>query len=724
MEYIGKTLGERYQLKKLIGSGGMANVFEAVDLQENGRIAAVKLLKQEFLTNEEFVRRFKNESRVIAVLDHPNIVKIYDVNFTGEDQYIVMEYIDGVTLNQYIHHQGHLRWKDAVHFLEQILRALQHAHDHGVVHRDIKSQNIMLQRDGSIKVMDFGIARFAREDIRSGQNKAIGSVHYISPEQACGEESDAKSDIYSLGVLLYEMLSGNVPFDGATPEEVAMKHIHEQPVPLRQVNPEVPIGLCEICDKAMQKDKNLRYRSAKEMLAAVDAFKANPAIRFHYQYTRAVEPSSLERRSSGQPVQNSRQARQAVDPEEEEIIVIKKSPSILILTGIAAACCLTVILVMLGFFYWGRDEDVGEIVMPNLVGMSYDEVKNSEEYGQFDYVIEERAMTDQYAAGIIYYQNVTAGTTVKVNRTVRIKVSDGISTLYVPDLVGKDLSTAEETLHEMGLDYSIKTQETDEDSDIPADQVLSTDPVAGTQVEQNSVVTIYISRGNVTAALKVPEVRGQTLETATARLEAVGLTVTSTEVDSDQPAGIVVSQSIAANEYVPEEGGTIQLEVSNGSGYQKTVPVQINFPAGSNSADYTMVLYMDGVDIGSMTVNPSTNSSLVLNVTGRGQQEVTVSLDGQRYVSYSINFDTGEVSVSSDYNTSIVTGSSPEEPSNPDSDVTGPGAGPGSDVTPGESSSSGGPGEYDGPGETAGNAGPGDVSGPGSTDGPGAANFE
>ena len=720
MEYIGKTLGERYRLQKLIGSGGMANVFEAVDLQEDGRIVAVKLLRQEFLTNEEFVRRFRNESRVIAVLDHPNIVKIFDVNFTGEDQYIVMEYIDGVTLNQYIHHQGHLRWKDAVHFLEQILRALQHAHDHGVVHRDIKSQNIMLQRDGSIKVMDFGIARFAREDIRSGQNKAIGSVHYISPEQACGEESDAKSDIYSLGVLLYEMLSGSVPFDGATPEEVAMKHIHEQPVPLRQVNPEVPVGLCEICDKAMQKDKNMRYRSAKEMLAAVDAFKANPAIRFHYQYTRAVDPSSLERRPAVQPTQNRRPQRQAIDPEEEEIIVIKKSPSILILTGIAAACCLTVILVMLGFFYWGRDEAVGEIVMPNLVGMSYDEVKNSEEYGQFDFVIEERGMTDQYAAGIIYYQNVTTATTVKVNRTVRIKVSDGISTLYVPDLVGKDLSAAEEILHEMGLDYSIKTQETDEDANIPADQVLSTDPVAGTQVEQNSVVTIYISRGNVTAALKVPEVRGLSLETAIARLEAVGLTVTSTEVDSDQAAGIVVSQSIAANEYVPEEGGTIQLEVSNGSGYQKTVPVQINFPADSNSNDYTMVLYMDGVDIGSMTVNPSTNSSLVLNVTGRGQQEVTVSLDGQRYVSYSINFDTGEVTISSDYNTSIVTGG-PDQPSDPDDDSND---GPGGSTPGGDSPSSGGPGEYDGPGETAGNAGPGDVQGPGSTEGPGATDFE
>ena len=175
MEYIGKTLENRYQLKKLIGSGGMANVFEAEDLEEN-RIVAVKLLKKEYLTNEEFVRRFRNESRVISVLDHPNIVKVYDVNFTGEDQYIVMEYIDGVTLNQYIHHQGQLRWKDAVHFLRQILQALQHAHDHGVVHRDIKSQNIMLLRDGTIKVMDFGIARFAREDIRSGRNKAIGST--------------------------------------------------------------------------------------------------------------------------------------------------------------------------------------------------------------------------------------------------------------------------------------------------------------------------------------------------------------------------------------------------------------------------------------------------------------------------------------------------------------------------------------------------------------------
>ena len=687
MEYIGKTLENRYQLKKLIGSGGMANVFEAEDLEEN-RIVAVKLLKKEYLTNEEFVRRFRNESRVISVLDHPNIVKVYDVNFTGEDQYIVMEYIDGVTLNQYIHHQGQLRWKDAVHFLRQILQALQHAHDHGVVHRDIKSQNIMLLRDGTIKVMDFGIARFAREDIRSGRNKAIGSVHYISPEQACGEESDAKSDIYSVGVLLYEMLSGSVPFDGDTPEEVAMKHIHEKPTPLHQLNPEIPIGLCEICDKAMQKDKNMRYRSAKEMLAAVDAFKANPAIRFHYRYTAAVEPAALDRRQAS----SEKRPQQPQEPDEEEIIVIKKSPSIMILTGIAAACCIAVLLVLLGFFYWGRDEEVPEISMPNLVGMSYDEVRNTEEYSQFNFIIEERAMTDQYEAGIIYYQNVTAGTQVRANRTIRIKVSDGITTLYVPNLVGQDVSAAEQTLYDMGLDYSIRTQATEDDS-IPADQVLSTDPPAGTQIEQNAIITLYISRGSVTAALRVPDVRGRTQEDATARLEAVGLQVSVTEVDSDQAPGIVVEQSIAPNEFVPEDG-TITISVSNGSDYQKTVPLQISFPSDANDAEYTMVLYMDGIDIGSLTINPS-SGSVSLNVNGQGQQEVIVSLDGQQYASYTIDFDAGTATLNGSYNTSIVTG-----------EISGPGDS--SDpISPGDPGTDGG-------GESATNPGPGDSSSPSS----------
>ena len=685
---IGRKLDGRYLIESLLGVGGMANVYKGRDVR-TGNAIAVKVLKEEFLDNEELVRRFKNESKAISILDHPNIVKVYDVSVTDQLQYIVMEYIDGITLKEYLKQRGGaLTWKEVIHFATQVLGALEHAHSKGIVHRDVKPQNIMLQADGSIKMMDFGIARFSRAQSQTVSDKAIGSVHYISPEQACGEESDAKSDIYSVGVLLYEMLSGSVPFDGDTPEEVAMKHIHEKPTPLHQLNPEIPIGLCEICDKAMQKDKNMRYRSAKEMLAAVDAFKANPAIRFHYRYTAAVEPAALDRRQAS----SEKRPQQPQEPDEEEIIVIKKSPSIMILTGIAAACCIAVLLVLLGFFYWGRDEEVPEISMPNLVGMSYDEVRNTEEYSQFNFIIEERAMTDQYEAGVIYYQNVTAGTQVRANRTIRIKVSDGITTLYVPNLVGQDVSAAEQTLYDMGLDYSIRTQETEDDS-IPADQVLSTDPPAGTQIEQNAIITLYISRGSVTAALRVPDVRGRTQEDATARLEAVGLQVSVTEVDSDQAPGIVVEQSIAPNEFVPEDG-TITISVSNGSDYQKTVPLQISFPSDANDAEYTMVLYMDGIDIGSLTINPS-SGSVSLNVNGQGQQEVIVSLDGQQYASYTIDFDAGTATLNGSYNTSIVTG-----------EISGPGDS--SDpISPGDPGTDGG-------GESATNPGPGDSSSPSS----------
>ena len=442
--YIGKRLSGRYELLKLIGSGGMANVFEAKDLLED-KIVAIKVLKEEYLTNDEFVRRFRNESKVIAVLDHPNIVKVYDVNFTGAEQYIVMEYIDGITLKQYITHQGHLRWKDSVHFVTQILRALSHAHERGVIHRDIKSQNIMLLRDGTIKVMDFGIARFAREDIRTMDDKAIGSVHYISPEQACGEESDEKSDIYSVGVLLYEMLTGRVPFDGETPEQVAMKHIHQKPIPISKLQPDVPTGLCEIVEKAMQKDKNLRYRSAAEMLAAIDAFKQNPSIVFEYKYM-PDEPESVKYSRSVSAIQAEENAprKKKAPVEEEEEIIIKRSPTILILTGIAAACVITAVLVLLGFFYWGRDEKVAEIPMPNLVGMYLDDVRKQDDYKNFQFQIVENELSE-YPKGQIYEQSVTPGVMVKVNRKIKIKLSAGIQVLEVPNLTGSYVGDAEDT---------------------------------------------------------------------------------------------------------------------------------------------------------------------------------------------------------------------------------------------------------------------------------------
>lgn len=672
--YIGKRLSGRYELLKLIGSGGMANVFEAKDLLED-KIVAIKVLKEEYLTNDEFVRRFRNESKVIAVLDHPNIVKVYDVNFTGAEQYIVMEYIDGITLKQYITHQGHLRWKDSVHFVTQILRALSHAHERGVIHRDIKSQNIMLLRDGTIKVMDFGIARFAREDIRTMDDKAIGSVHYISPEQACGEESDEKSDIYSVGVLLYEMLTGRVPFDGETPEQVAMKHIHQKPIPISKLQPDVPTGLCEIVEKAMQKDKNLRYRSAAEMLAAIDAFKQNPSIVFEYKYM-PDEPESVKYSRSVSAIQAEENAprKKKAPVEEEEEIIIKRSPTILILTGIAAACVITAVLVLLGFFYWGRDEKVAEIPMPNLVGMYLDDVRKQDDYKNFQFQIVENELSE-YPKGQIYEQSVTPGVMVKVNRKIKIKLSAGIQVLEVPNLTGSYIGDAEDTLSKLGLDHIVRTQE---DDSVEADRVIKTDPPAGQQVEQGSQVVLYVSRAKASATVKVPKVIGYSLESATEKLTALGFEITTEETDSEEAPGTVLDQTLA-NEYA-KKGETINLIVSNGSGYFKEISLTVVFPEDAVSRPMSMLIYVDGEEAVNESIDPSAGLEQVFTIKGSGVLPVVVAIDGQKYASFDVDFEEGTATLTDGYYFDVVregdnSDEDPEEsrPEEPGGDSSEPG---------------------------------------------------
>lgn len=672
--YIGKRLSGRYELLKLIGSGGMANVFEAKDLPED-KIVAIKVLKEEYLTNDEFVRRFRNESKVIAVLDHPNIVKVYDVNFTGAEQYIVMEYIDGITLKQYITHQGHLRWKDSVHFVTQILRALSHAHERGVIHRDIKSQNIMLLRDGTIKVMDFGIARFAREDIRTMDDKAIGSVHYISPEQACGEESDEKSDIYSVGVLLYEMLTGRVPFDGETPEQVAMKHIHQKPIPISKLQPDVPTGLCEIVEKAMQKDKNLRYRSAAEMLAAIDAFKQNPSIVFEYKYM-PDEPESVKYSRSVSAIQAEENAprKKKAPVEEEEEIIIKRSPTILILTGIAAACVITAVLVLLGFFYWGRDEKVAEIPMPNLVGMYLDDVRKQDDYKNFQFQIVENELSE-YPKGQIYEQSVTPGVMVKVNRKIKIKLSAGIQVLEVPNLTGSYIGDAEDTLSKLGLDHIVRTQE---DDSVEADRVIKTDPPAGQQVEQGSQVVLYVSRAKASATVKVPKVIGYSLESATEKLTALGFEITTEETDSEEAPGTVLDQTLA-NEYA-KKGETINLIVSNGSGYFKEISLTVVFPEDAVSRPMSMLIYVDGEEAVNESIDLSAGLEQVFTIKGSGVLPVVVAIDGQKYASFDVDFEEETATLTDGYYFDVVregdnSDEDPEEsrPEEPGGDASEPG---------------------------------------------------
>ncbi len=282
-KYVGKRLDGRYEIQEIIGVGGMAVVYKAHDNVEN-RTVAIKILKDEFVTNEEFIRRFKNESKAIAVLSHPNIVKVYDVSFGDLIQYIVMEYIDGITLKEFIERQGSLKWKDAVYFTVQILKGLQHAHDKGIVHRDVKPQNIMVLSDGTIKVADFGIARFARNEQRTITDKAIGSVHYISPEQARGEKTDEKADIYSVGVMLYEMLTGRLPFEAESAVSVAIMQLQRDPELPTAINPSIPLGLEQITMHAMQKNPERRYQSASEMLCDLEQLKKDPDTTFDYTY--------------------------------------------------------------------------------------------------------------------------------------------------------------------------------------------------------------------------------------------------------------------------------------------------------------------------------------------------------------------------------------------------------------------------------------------------------
>ena len=281
-KYIGMKLDGRYEVLQLIGVGGMADVYKGIDIMEN-RVVAVKILKNEYCENEEFIKAFRNESKAIAVLSHPNIVKIYDVGYENKMQYIVMEYIDGITLKEFIEEQGLLKWRDCVHFTIQILRALQLAHDRGIVHRDIKPQNVMIMSDGSIKVMDFGIARFSRSDSGHTDEKTMGSVHYVSPEQASGSRTDERSDIYSVGVMMYEMLTGRKPFDGETPVEVALKHMNDEPKMPTEYVTSLYAGLEEIILHAMEKEPSKRYQSASSMIRDIEAFKQDQSIVFGYK---------------------------------------------------------------------------------------------------------------------------------------------------------------------------------------------------------------------------------------------------------------------------------------------------------------------------------------------------------------------------------------------------------------------------------------------------------
>ena len=554
---IGRRLEGRYWIQSLVGVGGMANVYRGVD-EKNGNPIAVKVLKEEFLDNEELVRRFKNESKAISILSHPNIVKVYDVSVTDKLQYIVMEYVDGITLKEYLKQRGGaLTWKETVHFATQVLSALQHAHSKGIIHRDVKPQNIMLLADGSIKMMDFGIARFSRAQSQTVSDKAIGSVHYISPEQAKGDRTDARTDIYSVGVMLYEMLSGQLPFDGDGAVSIAIMQISDKAKPLAQVAPNVPEGLRQITEKAMEKDPDKRYQSAQEMLEAIEEFKRNPSARFEYEYrntqdnpqkniNRVMNNTKTAAKGSNIRTGDARRAgtanpRRGKKPRKEA-----KPFSVLpIFFGMAVAFVIGAAILVYLIFRLSSNllfSNRADVTIINFVGMTLDEYRASEYNTQLK-LQEAEEYNSSYPAGTIIRQNPKAGRTVKEGQKITLTVSLGTQYVTIPETKNMVAEDAEQTLKDMGLRVLQKPMQ---DNTVANGAVIYTSPSAGETVEGDSTVIMYVSRAVIESTNDVPSLTGKLLEDARNDVKGLNFSIRVIEQASTEPAGTVLSQLPAA----------------------------------------------------------------------------------------------------------------------------------------------------------------------------------
>ncbi len=552
-EIIGKKLDGRYELNSLCGTGGMANVYKATDLMTE-RTVAVKILKDEFLTNTELVRRFKNESKAISLLNHDNIVKVFDVSVSDSIQYIVMEFVDGISLADYIErNDGKLKWKIAVFFTEQILSALSHAHEKGVVHRDIKPQNIMLMQDGNLKVMDFGIARLSRSDSRTMTEKAIGSVHYISPEQAKGDSTDPKADLYSVGIMLYEMLTGMLPFEADSAVSVAIKQISDTAIRPRDIDPEIPEALEEITMRAMSKEPQDRYASAAAMRVDLEEFKRNPSIKFEYTYLSADDSRTkyIDKVTQKSEVkkQSVRERVEARKPPKKNItvfgIVIPMMLGLAMAFAIGGAVLVFIIFNLSGNPLFTNYEDVE---LPTFIGAYYDDVKDNHE---FDFMIEE-VYSNEYAAGYVVNQYPKPPKTVKENAEVTLQVSKGIEIVTVPqEILSQSRNDAERMLMELGLLVNVELRE-DETEQIPFGYVMGSQPEVGTQLSSGSSITLYVSTMSVDGNVVVPDVTNMLYDEARTILDNELLIIgIASQVPSDLPAGTIISQTPEAGTEIP-----------------------------------------------------------------------------------------------------------------------------------------------------------------------------
>ncbi|GMB10554.1 MAG: Stk1 family PASTA domain-containing Ser/Thr kinase [Candidatus Improbicoccus devescovinae] len=619
-EYIGKRLDARYGIHELIGIGGMATVYKAFDFIEK-EIVAIKILKKEYLDNTEFVRRFRTESKAVTVLSHPNVVKILDVSFGEKIQYIVMEYINGINLKEYIKIKQEIEDSSVISIIKQILLGLKHAHDQGLVHRDIKPQNIMLLRDGSVKIADFGIAKFFRNETQTLTEKSLGSIHYVSPEQAQGMPVDVRTDIYSVGVVFYELLTHRLPFEAASPVSVALMKVQMDPQKPSKINPEIPETLEGIVLTAMEKDVKLRYQKVESMFKDIQNFERGFEINF----------SNINKNIIGE---------EEKIVKNKQIIEGKKKRALMISSGII----ITVVLFCLAFMFMTMFTPYGlssarDVDIPDFVGMHLSDLEN-ENY-KFHWKIDS-VYDSGKPQGVILAQDPVAGSKkIKSGSTIVLKVNSSGVLVEVPVLGGLTQETALAKLNNIKLKYEVKTVY---DELIPAGLVIHSDPVQGTKIMIDSNVVVYVSKGPEPKLVIMPDIIGKSLAEAKELIVSAGLKFSGDIIyeGSDYAKDTVISSEPVAGVEI-EQNTAVRVVAS--SGIPKEKNVEINVPFGKFAelgADIYVDIYLDGTYTSSERIDPTVVNYKIYQFRGsQGEKDVTIKINSMLYKRYKINFDEG-----------------------------------------------------------------------------------
>lgn len=671
--YIGHTLGGRYEVREIIGTGGMAVVYKAYCNVLN-RYVAIKVLKEEFAQDDEFRKRFYNEAQAVAKLSQNNIVSIYDVcRDENGANYIVMELCEGVTLKDYLRKKHHLTWQETLYFAQQVARALDHAHSRGIIHQDIKPQNIMLLRDGTAKVMDFGIASFANnQETRKVTSEAIGSVHYISPEQAKGITVDFRTDLYSLGIVMYEMLTGTLPFRGETAVAVVMQHMNTVPPVPSSLVPEIPKAMDEIVMHAMSANASQRYSSALDMYRDMERLRSNPNLTLNYSNrnsdldaTRAIQydddatqllrpvddgqqtqyvPHPTEN-AAATPQPNKQRAYQPVEPDDDDAEEVekpvsakrtktkkKKGGSGKVVVGVIIVALLAAVAYMASGLFGGETETVS---VPNFISLNYEtDVKDNAQYSDFTFDVTTHSdSSGEYEDGEIIDQDPQAETQVEKGATITLTVvsvdeednTDDSNTVAVPSIYGKTYEDAQSTLRARGLSATRTTQSSDS---VAEGTVIGSDPEAGTEVSVGSTVTVIVSSGPANTNQTVPDLTGMTQSAAQKMLESYGLALGNvSQEESDEPAGTVIGQTVPEGTEVAK-GTSVGITIAKAAEQtpdEPDEPDEPSNPAGSGTVSFT-----------------DSNSRIVVSLpTDRDTCNVTVSVDGSQLYNHTVRTSNG-----------------------------------------------------------------------------------